>query len=121
MKGKIVHLELPAGDTTRAREFWGELVGWKFQDWDGPIEYHMFDGDPGGAIYPAQGGERGLVVYFEAKDIDRELERVHRLGGRADAKRPIPGVGWTAECWDTEGNGFSLFQSDDSVTPPETA
>ena len=28
---------------------------------------------------------------------------------------PIPHVGWFARCTDTEGNEFSLFQSDESV------
>ena len=29
---------------------------------------------------------------------------------------PIPHVGWFAHCTDTEGNEFSLFESDESVT-----
>jgi hypothetical protein len=29
---------------------------------------------------------------------------------------PIPGQGWFAPCVDTEGNKFSLFQNDPSVT-----
>ena len=30
---------------------------------------------------------------------------------------PIPGVGWFTRCTDPEGNEFSLFQSDEGVTP----
>ena len=115
MDGKIVHRELPAEDTSRAREFWSSLCGWSFQSWDGPIEYHMFEGDPGGAVYPSQEGERGPVIYFGTDDIDGELARIRDLGGRADDKQPIPGVGWFARCSDTEGNSFSVYQSDESV------
>ena len=115
MDGKIVHLELPAEDTGRAREFWSSLCGWSFQSWDGPIEYHMFEGEPGGAVYPSQEGERGPVIYFGTDDIEAELARIRDLGGRADDKQPIPGVGWFARCWDTEGNSFSVYQSDESV------
>lgn len=117
MPGRLVHFELPADDSGRARKFWSTLFGWTFQGWDGPVEYHMTEagGQPGGAIYPSQEGERGPVVYFDVEDIRAGVERVRDLGGEADDAQPIPGVGWYARCRDTEGNAFSLFQSDESV------
>ena len=40
MAGQMVHLEIPAGDTAKAREFWGGLFGWEFQAYEGsPSEY----------------------------------------------------------------------------------
>ena len=33
MKGKIVHIEIPAEDTERAMKFWGELAGWQFKNY----------------------------------------------------------------------------------------
>jgi uncharacterized protein len=118
MKGKLVHIELPADDTDRARKFWGDLAGWQYQTWEGPVEYHMFRGEPGGAIYPRQEDELGPIVYFESDDIDASVQKIRSLGGSADDKQPIPGVGWYARCTDTERNPFSLFQNDDSVTMP---
>ncbi|MFN2468924.1 MAG: VOC family protein [Gaiellaceae bacterium] len=118
MDGKLVHLELPAGDTARAKAFWSGLVGWQFQDWEGPVEYHMFEGEPGGAIFPAEDDQRGPIVYFGTEDIDAELAKVRELGGTADEKHPIPGVGWYARCEDTEGNSFSIYQDDSSVPAP---
>ena len=52
MAGQMVHLEIPAGDTAKAREFWGSLFGWKFEEYPGPTEYHMtrFSETTGGAI-----------------------------------------------------------------------
>ena len=41
--------------------------------------------------------------------------------GRPSDKQPIPGTGWFAGCKDTEGNAFSLFQSDESVPAAEGA
>ena len=42
MPGQMVHLEIPAGDTEKAREFWGSLFGWQWQEFEGsPSEYHM--------------------------------------------------------------------------------
>jgi predicted enzyme related to lactoylglutathione lyase len=32
---------------------------------------------------------------------------------------PIPQIGCFTHCTDTEGIAFSLFQSDESVAPPE--
>jgi predicted enzyme related to lactoylglutathione lyase len=78
----------------------------------------MFQGDPGGAIYPKQEGETGIIVYFESDDIDADIAKITSLGGSADAKQPIPGIGWYARAKDTEGNPFSLFQSDESVAVP---
>jgi predicted enzyme related to lactoylglutathione lyase len=118
MKGKLVHIELPADDTGRAKQFWGQLAGWEFKTWEGQMEYNMFEGDPGGGIYPRQQGEHGPIVYFETDDIDGELARVRDLGGSAEGKQAIPTIGWYAHCKDTEGNSFSLYQSDESVPAP---
>jgi uncharacterized protein len=119
MEGQLVHFELPAEDTGRARKFWSSLFGWKFHEWSGPVEYHMLDGnEPGGAIYPTEASDRGPVVYFGTGDIDKSIERVRELGGSADDKQPIPTIGWFARCRDTEGNEFSLFQGDESVPAP---
>ena len=51
MAGNLVHFELGAKDTARAREFWGSLFGWQFRPPWGGMEYHMTEGlQPGGAI-----------------------------------------------------------------------
>jgi uncharacterized protein len=114
--GQLVHFELPAQDTNRALGFWKSLFGWKFQEWSGPVEYHMLAGnEPGGAIYPADEAPPGPIVYFGTSDIDASVARARELGGSAEDKQPIPGIGWFARCTDTEGNDFSLFQSDESV------
>ena len=111
---RIVHFELPADDTRRAMKFWNSLFGYEFQSMEGPAEYHMFQTgeSEGGAVYSRQEGERGPVVYFGVENIDAALERVRELGGQAEEKAPVGGFGWYARCHDTEGNTFSLWQSD---------
>jgi len=74
--------------------------------------------EPGGAIYASQTGEKGAIIYFESDDVDASAERVNELGGSAEDKQPIPGVGWFARCEDTEGNQFSIFQADETVPIP---
>jgi predicted enzyme related to lactoylglutathione lyase len=114
----IVHFELPAGDAARAKEFWSSFLGWKFRDAEGDFEYSMTEGlEPVGAVYPAQSGERGPIVYFAVDDMDAALARVGELGGSVELeKQPIPGIGWFARCQDTEGNRFSLFQGGDAAS-----
>jgi predicted enzyme related to lactoylglutathione lyase len=118
---KVVHFEIPAQDTTRAREFWGSLFGLEFQSYEGPVEYHMFQNDDqtGGAVMPAQGGQSGLVVYFNTANIDDTRQKIQELGGSAEEKQPVPGMGWFAPAKDTEGNSFSLWQSDPNAPGPQ--
>jgi uncharacterized protein len=118
---KIVHFELPAQDTARATQFWGSLFGLQFKTYEGPVEYHMFQNDDqtGGGIFPQQQGEKGLITYFNVDDIDSARQKVQELGGKAEDKEPIPGMGWYARAEDTEGNEFSLWQTDENAPEAE--
>jgi uncharacterized protein len=120
MAGQIVHLEFPAGDTAKAREFWGSLFGWQFEQVPGPVEYHMtrFTETTGGAIYGAEDDSRGGRVYFDVDDINAGAARVNELGGEAGEAMPVPGMGWFATCKDTEGNDFGLWQNDTDAPNP---
>ena len=121
MKGTIVHIEIPSGDTAQAKEFWGKLTGWTFKNYgegqEGAPEYNMFEGEPGGAIYPSD--DKGIRVYFEADDIDKEIEKIRSLGGETEEKMPVPSMGWFAHAKDPYGNEFSVWQSDETAPMPE--
>jgi uncharacterized protein len=121
MPGQMVHLEIPAGDTAKAREFWSSLFGWQWQEFEGPMEYHMtrFSDTTGGAIYvPDPPDKRGARVYFDVEDINAGTARVNELGGEAGEAMPVPGMGWFAICTDTEGNEFGLWQNDPEAPAP---
>jgi len=117
MAGNIVHFEINAKDASRAKRFYTSVFGWKYKDSSMPgLEYYLIDGaNPGGAINPMQ-QEPGPVVYFDTDNIDTSIATVRKVGGKSDDKMAIPGQGWFAACVDTEGNKFSLFQNDPSVT-----
>jgi uncharacterized protein len=123
MKAKVIHLEIPADDTQRAREFYGELFGIKWQTMEGPVEYHMY-GDQeegyGGGLYPRQGADDDRIrVYFNTEDIDGTIDRVRELGGDVEEeKSPVPGMGWYAHVRDPEGNKFSFWQTDENAPTP---
>ena len=122
MAGQMVHLEIPAGNTAKAKEFWGGLFGWQFQEYPGsPVEYHMtqFSDSQGGAIYGEDDGSRGTRVYFDVDDINAGRERVGELGGEAGEALPVPSMGWFAVCKDVEGNEFGLWQTDPNASMPE--
>ncbi len=125
MPGEIVHFEVPAQDTARATAFYGGLFGWGFQNMPGPVEYHMTQISQvlGAGIHPADqgGGIPGLFVYFGVDDITASVAQVRALGGTAEDRQPIPGMGWFSRCVDPEGNQFGLFQADPSAAPPPDA
>ena len=121
MGKKVVHVEFPAKDVERGAAFWSRIGGWDIQDSGMPgIDYRMFqEGDQGGAVYPTMEGMQGPIVYYGCDDINAEIGAIRDAGGEAEDKQPIPTVGWFARCKDSEGNPFSLFQSDESVAPPQ--
>ena len=121
MPGEVVHLEIPADDTAKAREFWGSLFGWQFEAFPGPNEYHMtrISDRTGGAITNMEPGKRGTRVYFDVDEITVGAARVNELGGEAGEAMPVPGMGWFATCTDTEGTGFGFWQTDPNAQMPE--
>jgi uncharacterized protein len=122
MPAKLVHFELPAQDTDRAKAFWSAVGDWQFGDSAMPdFDYFMVQTAPeqGGAVYASQGGEKGPIVYFDTDDIDASISKVKELGGSAEEKMPVPGMGWFVACKDNQGTSFSLWQSDESAPPPE--
>ena len=115
MAGQMVHLEIPAGNTAKAQEFWSGLFGWTFEAFPGaPVEYLMtrFSENTGGAIFGADGDKRGTRVYFDVDDINTGIARVKELGGEAADAMAVPSMGWFATCTDNEGNDFGLWQTD---------
>jgi uncharacterized protein len=121
MAGEIVHIEIPADDTERAREFWGSLFGWEFNNYPGPNEYHLFTIEKdrsGGAITNMEAGKKGTRPYFAVDDINAGVARVQELGGQAGDAMPVPTMGWFATCTDPHGNEFGLWQTDPAAPAP---
>jgi uncharacterized protein len=116
MPGQIVHIEIPADDTGKGREFWGSLFGWQFQSYPGggPSEYHMtrIGEQQGAAVTNMEPGKRGARAYFDVEDIRSGAARVRELGGDADEPKPVPSMGWFSTCTDPQGNEFGLWQTD---------
>jgi predicted enzyme related to lactoylglutathione lyase len=121
MAGQIVHIEIPADDTGKAKEFWGSLFGWEFQAFPGPFEYHtaQITDEQGLAVTNMEPGKRGTRPYFSVDDAGTGAARVKELGGEAGDAQPVPNMGWFVTCTDPHGNEFGLWQTDDSAPAPE--
>src|SRR4051794_25707866 len=96
MPGQIVHIEIPADDTEKSREFLGTPLGWKFEALPRPSESHMpeISDQTGAAITNMQPDKRGTRAYFDVEDINGGAAGVRELGGEADEPMPVPGMGW---------------------------
>lgn len=117
---KIVHFEIPADNTERARQFYGKLFGWTFDKApSGDSPYWMINTEEGslrGGLLERQDPHHGPTNYISVESVDDALSRVEEFGGKIVVpKQPVPGMGWLAACIDTEGNGFSLWQEDEAA------
>jgi uncharacterized protein len=114
---RIVHFEIPADDPSRAMKFYGQAFGWRFDKWDGPMEYWMVKTGEGPGIdgglsrrdMPGQGPTNVVAV----PSVDESTKAIIAAGGTLAApKMAVPGVGWTAYFIDPEGNNFGVMQFD---------
>jgi predicted enzyme related to lactoylglutathione lyase len=113
----IVHFDVPAENIDRAKKFYTELLGWKFESWPG-MEYYLItttnlEGVPGvgGGMGKRMDPSQRMVNYFGVKSIDAAIQQVKNLGGRMlSDKMAVPTMGYLANCADTEGNTFGLWE-----------
>ena len=112
-----IHFDIPIDQPDRAEKFYGELFGWSFQKVPAPnTEYWVVraaEGDAlGGLIQRAAPGQAPLN-YYTVPSIDEALEKIGGLGGTITVpKAAVPHVGYNAQCTDSEGNTFGLWEND---------
>lgn len=115
---RIVHFEMGAADPERASAFYEQVFGWKIEKWDGPIDYWLVmtgeeEAGIDGGIVRREQFANNAVNTIDVPDVDRYIEQIERAGGKiAQPKMAIPGVGYMAYMFDTEGNRFGIMQSD---------
>jgi hypothetical protein len=113
-----IHFEIPVDDPERAIGFYGEVFGWQFNKWDGPMPYWLVQTgtEPTGinrGLHPRAFSGQGPVNTIDVPSCDAFLTRIEAAGGtEAVAKMAIPGMGWLAYCTDPEGNLFGIIQMD---------
>ncbi|MDX1534344.1 MAG: VOC family protein [Thermoplasmata archaeon] len=114
--GSIVHIELPVKDQERAKKFYGDLFGWKFQDVP-EMNYTLFEtaNPPGGGMFVPQEGQfapPGALNYILAEDLDAKSKEIEAAGGKILVPNSeVPGQGWFVVFQDSEGTVLALWKS----------
>jgi len=116
---KVIHFDLAADDPQRAMRFYQDVFNWRFEKWDGPMEYWLIDAGSeeeagiGGGLAQRNNPEEGTLNTIGVKSLDDTLPKIIRNGGEVvRGKSTVPGVGWLAYCRDTEGNDFGVMELD---------
>lgn len=81
-ENRIDYVEIPVTDLKKTREFFSALFDWSFQEWGD--EYMSFsDGrlDGGFRRSDEAAPSTGVLVVFFSEDLERDIERVKKLGG----------------------------------------
>jgi predicted enzyme related to lactoylglutathione lyase len=112
-KRSIVHIEFPAADRDALAKFYAEVFGWDFQHTTEPVPYTTFEGGNVGGGYPDVDGNRkpgDVIVYLDSDDIDADLKKIERLGGKTLMPKDAVGtMGWLAIFADPTGNMVGLW------------
>ena len=120
---RVIHFEIQADDTKRAKEFYEKVFNWKIESMmtkeTGPMDYWGLttgpDGVPGinGGMYQRP-KDHPIYTYdctIQVDDIDKAIESVKSNGGKiTNEKTELKGVGFFARGVDTEGNTFGLME-----------
>lgn len=128
MPGEMVHFDIPVDDVDKAIDFYGYVMGWKFDKYgsggDGGgtegMEYWLISPDPGnedavgGGIGKKQMPEQTLMNYYNAEGgLEAFNQRVKDKGGKVMIeKMAVPGYGWFSVGIDPEGNPFAGWVDD---------
>jgi predicted enzyme related to lactoylglutathione lyase len=79
---QIDYLEFPVNDIASARQFYGTVFEWKFEDY-GPDYTSFFDGRlAGGFTTERRGPVQGLLVVIYAGDLAAFQKKIEAAGGK---------------------------------------
>ncbi|HEX7319871.1 MAG TPA: VOC family protein [bacterium] len=124
---RVIHFEIHADDPQRAVKFYSGVFGWEVQKWTEPTDYWLLmtgKDEPGinGAIMKREkplsgsGDIMAFVCTISIDSVEKYSSKIEAAGGKILVpKGPIPGIGWFAQCLDTEGNVFGILQNDPSA------
>jgi hypothetical protein len=126
--GRFVWYDLLTTDTKAAAAFYGEVVGWKTQAWEGS-HYTLWVGSQGplGGVMelPDEAKKMGAPPHWMANvtvaDVDKSAARARELGGKVHREpSDIPSVGRFAVIADPQGASLSIFKPADAMGGQDT-
>jgi len=112
---QICHIELPASDYDKVKQFYGEIFGWTFEMVE-PMDYMIYrtpEGVGGGFdknMKPVTGS--GPMIHLMVDNIDAVLPKIESMGGKTVKPRTeiSQDIGSYAVFNDCEGNQMALYQ-----------
>jgi predicted enzyme related to lactoylglutathione lyase len=111
MTNPVVHFEIQTDEPEQVQRFFADAFGWNV-DANNPMEYGMVpagEGGIGGGIAGNMGGGNLVTFYIQVDDIDAQLEKIERLGGKTiQPKMEIPDGPTIALFADPQGNTVGL-------------
>ncbi len=116
---RLVHFEMNVKDVHKAISFYEDVFGWRFEKWDGPMDYWLImtgdedeTGIDGGLGYAEEGFPK-VVNTIDVANIDDIIEKIESKGGEiVRPKHAVPHVGWLAYFKDSEGVISGIMQND---------
>ena len=118
---RISWFDVPVDNPERAQKFYSKVFDWKFEKWDGPMDYWMAKTgteQPGidGGMSKRMPGQMGMTNTINVPSVDEFSKKIIENGGQLlIPKMAIPKVGWFAQCTDTEGNMFGIIEMDEKA------
>ena len=110
----IAHFDIQADDVERARRFYEQVFGWRFEAWGPPDFYMVFTGPGEEGVHgsvskreePVSGkGRIGYECTLSVEDLGRIKSAILENGGKILLDEyEITGVGRMIRFEDTEGN-----------------
>lgn len=103
--------ELASPDPARARDFFGELLGWDVEPEESGYGVIRLNGEINGGIRPPQDGEpTHWLVYFTVESCEDAIAAIKEAGGTVIAGPFETAVGRVAAVGDPQGAPFALFE-----------
>lgn len=129
--GRVIHFEIHVDDMERALNFYGNVFGWRFEDYSEYTNMPYFGAITGedeemginGALMKRQGHKletgdsvNGAVLTIGVEDYDTIEKKILENGGIvALPKYALPGMAWQGYYLDTEKNVFGIHQPDENA------
>jgi len=132
--GRFIWYDLMTDDPKAARDFYGQLIGWGTQEYEGgdqPYAMWTNEGTPLGGVMEmpeevcAAGAPPHWMAYVSVDDIEETVLKVKEAGGSVlHEATEVPGAGAFAVLADPQGAAFAVYRSanpenQDSTTDTE--
>ena len=114
MPSPLCHFEIMTADPERAKEFYGKVFGWEFDDQSMPGYTLISTGaEPTGGMFkkPDEASGVCLNAYFLVANVAQSLQKAIELGAKPLVEpTSIPNVGEFAIIADPDGIAVGLFK-----------